>query len=483
MKPALTPLAALLLTTLAALHAADAPQQKPDIVFILADDLGYADVGFNGPDIKTPSIDKLRAAGAKLESFYTLQVCTPSRCALMTGRYPIRYGRQYNVLRPGSQVGLSLDERLLPQVLREAGYATVHVGKWHLGEVDRAYLPMQRGFDHTYGFVPNHKKTTHLVSAGDLQRDEKPCTDAGWLADLYTKEAVRHIEQRDPGRPLFLYVAYNSPHSPHECPPEYSAPYARLGSPRSAYAGMVAQMDAGIGRIIAAVEKAGMRSNTLFVFASDNGGIITKGEVARNTPLRAGKGSFYEGGVRVVACAAWDGHIPAGSVVDAPFHMVDWYPTFSRLAGASVEQKLPLDGLDVWPTLAQGKPSPHDVILVNTVGREGAVRSGDWKFVRNGRSDDDGEGESTGDSPKSRAEKRKERAAAPERFELFNLARDVAETTDLSAAEPDKVKELAAKLDVFSHEAVPPILKPAGAKKEAEGGQPAPSGRSKRDRK
>ena len=455
--------AALLILSLGAPLLFAAEQTRPNIVFILADDLGHADVGFSGPDIKTPNIDKLRVAGAELESFYTLPVCTPSRCALMTGRYPIRYGRQYNVLRPNSKVGLSLDERLLPQGLREAGYATVHVGKWHLGEFDRAYWPMQRGFDHTYGVAAHQKRVTHKVSSGDLQRDEKPCADEGWLPDLHTKEAVRHIEQRDPARPLFLYVAYNFPHTPLECPPEYSKPYAHLGANRSVYAGMVAQMDAGIGRIVAAVEKAGMRGNTLFVFASDNGGLTVKGDIARNTPFRAGKGSLYEGGVRVVACVAWDGHIPAGSTVKAPLHMVDWYPTLLGLAGASLKQKLPLDGRDAWPAIAQGKPSPHDVILLNTVGREGAVRAGDWKLVRNGKADDDGEGQGDGAGQKSRAEKRQDRAAAPDKHELFNLARDVSETNNLAAAEPEKVKELRARLDVFAAEAVPPILKPENA--------------------
>lgn len=460
MKRALIPLTAFLCGL--PCFAADKPSApvKPNIVFILADDLGHADVGFSGPDIKTPNIDKIRAAGVELESFYTLQVCTPSRCALMTGRYPIRYGRQYNVLRPNSKVGLSLNEQLLPQALRSAGYATVHVGKWHLGDFDRAYWPMQRGFDHTYGFVSAHKKTSHLAARGDLQRDENPCADEGWLADLYTQEAVRQIGQRDPAKPLFLYVAYNSPHSPHECPPEYSDPYKNLGPARSVYAGMIAQMDEGIGRIIAAVEKAGMRENTLFVFASDNGGLTAKGDFARNTPFRAGKGSLYDGGVRVVACAAWDGHIPAGSTVKAPLHMVDWYPTLLGLAGASVEQKLPLDGRDAWPAIARGKPSPHDAILLNTVGREGAVRMGDWKLVRNGEANDDGEGQGDGAAEKSRAEKREDRAAAADKEELFNIARDVSETSDLSATEPEKVKELRARLDVFTKEAVPPILKP-----------------------
>jgi len=455
-----------------------AEQTKPNIVFILADDLGYADVGFNGPDIKTPNIDKLRAAGAKLDAFYTLPVCTPSRSALMTGRYPIRYGRQYNVLRPNSKVGLSLDERLLPEALREAGYATVHVGKWHLGEFDPAYWPMQRGFDHTYGYIPDQKHIVHNVTSGMMQRDDKPVADAGWLPELYTQEAVSRIEQRDPAKPLFLYLAYNSPHGPHDCPPEYSQRYASLGAARSVYAGMVAQMDDCIGRVVAAIEKAGIRDNTLFVFASDNGGLTTKGDIAHNTPYRAGKGSLYEGGVRVVACAAWDGHIAPGSVVKETLHMVDWFPTFVRLAGGSLEQKHPLDGRDAWPTITQGKPSPHDVILLNTVAREGAVRAGDWKLVRNGSSDDAEESQ----DKKTREEKRAEQAKAPDKVELFNLARDPSETTDLSASEPEKVKELGARLDVFAKEAVPPILKP-----EQEPGSPdttsKPGSRKSKNRK
>lgn len=436
----------------------------PNIVFILADDLGYADVGFHGSEIKTPHLDQLASRGAKLECFYGMPVCTPSRSALMTGRYPIRYGRQANVLRPGQKVGLSLDEKLLPQVLREAGYITAHIGKWHLGEFDEAYWPTRRGFDHTYSFRANVKlKSHHHVASGAMQRDDEPCADEGWVADLHTREAVRLIEQRDPAKPLFLYVAYNLPHNPVECPPEHSQPYAHLGASRSGYAGMVAQMDAGIGRIVAAVEKAGMRDNTLFIFASDNGGLTTKGDVARNTPFRGGKGSLYEGGVRVAACATWDGHIQAGSVVNAPLHMVDWLPTLANLAGGSTAGTKPLDGRDIWPVITEGKPSPHDLLLINTISRVGAVRAGDWKLVRNGQSLTSDEDEAETAKPLTREEKQRQRRAnrdAPDVIELFNLAADPSETKNLATEQPDKVRELTAKLDQFAKEAVPPILKP-----------------------
>ena len=448
-----------------ALENSNAP--RPNIVYILADDLGWADVGFHGPDIKTPNIDKLAAAGTKLESFYVLPVCTPTRSALMTGRYPIRYGRQFNVIRPGSQFGLSLDERLLPQALRETGYTTAICGKWHLGDFQPAYLPMARGFEHQYGFASHGEHFMYFPKkGGGLLRDQKPCDEEGYLTHLTANEAIRLLGQRDTSKPLFLYVAFNAVHTPLECPPEYSVPYAHLGPTRSIYAGMTAAMDEDIGKILAAIEKNGMTANTLIIFNSDNGGLTSKGKIASNAPLRAGKGSLYEGGVRVPACVTWPGHIPAGAVSKEPLHIVDWYPTLLKLAGASIDQKLPLDGRDIWPVLTQGKPSPHDVILLNAVGRMGAIRMGDWKLIRNGKLDD----EENGGVKLTREEKQKQRLArrdAPDVVELFNLAEDISEKNNLAAQQPDKVRELTARLDVFAKEAVLPILnpKPTGSQK------------------
>ena len=437
---------------------------RPNIVYILADDLGWADVGYHGPDIKTPNIDKLAAAGTKLESFYVLPVCTPTRSALMTGRYPVRYGRQFNVIRPGSQFGLSLEERLLPQALREAGYATAICGKWHLGDFQPAYLPMARGFEHQYGFASHGEHFMHFPKKGEgLLRDQKPCDEEGYLTHLTANEAIRLIGQRDASKPLFLYVAFNAVHTPLECPPEYSAPYAHLGPTRSIYAGMTAAMDEDIGKILAAIKKSGMAANTLIIFSSDNGGLTSKGKIASNAPLRGGKGSLYEGGVRVPACVTWPGHIPAGAVIKEPLHIVDWYPTLLKLAGASLDQKQPLDGHDIWPTLTQGKPSPHEVILLNTVGRMGAIRMGDWKLIRNGKVDDEEEG----GVKLSHEEKQKQRLArrdAPDVVELFNLEQDISEKNNLAEKQPDKVRELCARLDNFEKEAVPPILNPKPSK-------------------
>ena len=451
-----------------AFAAGPTPVAKPNIVFLLADDLGWADVGFHGPDIRTPQLDKLAATGAKLEAFYVMPVCTPTRAALLTGRYPIRYGLQFNVLRPASQHGLPVEERTLPQALREAGYETALCGKWHLGHAKPELLPLRRGFDHQYGlFLGMCDYFTHMEAGGfDWHRDDKVCRDEGYTTHLIAKESVRLIAQRDRTKPLFLYVPFNAVHGPIQAPESYTTPYARLTGQRRIYAGMVAAMDEAICQILAAIEQQGMSGNTLVIFSSDNGGLIGKGEpAASNGPLRGGKGSLYEGGTRVPACATWPGHIPAGAVVQEPLHIVDWYPTLLKLAGASLDQKLPLDGRDAWPTIAHGQPSPHDAVLLNTVGRQGALRMGAWKLVRNAAPADGEDPEGATNKKVSPAERRKQNAG-PDVYELFNLAADPNEQTNLAAQQPGKVRELCVRLDAFAKAAVPPILsrKPDGFK-------------------
>jgi arylsulfatase A-like enzyme len=441
----------LLLIPIAAAGAAD----RPHVVFLVADDMGYADVGFNGgTEIKTPHVDQLAAAGAKLTSFYVQPVCSPTRAALMTGRYPIRHGLQVGVVRPWAQYGLPLDERTLPQALKEAGYQTAIVGKWHLGHFQPEYLPTRRGFDHQYGHYNGALDYfTHVREGGfDWHRDDKVCRDDGYSTHLLAKEAGRLVSAHDPKVPLFLYVPFNAVHAPHQVPASYKEPYAHLKEPRRTYAGMLAAMDEAVGQIVAAVEKRGMRKDTLFVFSSDNGG-PQPGVVTDNGKLRAGKGTVYEGGVRVAACAAWDGHIKPGSVVNEPLHMVDWYPTLLKLAGAKGDQKLPLDGLDLWPTLAEGKPTPHKEILLNATPAGGGIRVGDWKLVVNG-------GRAEGDAP---APKKKKAKDGPETVELFNLAADLSESKNLAAEQPEKVKELRTRLDHYRAEAVPPKVRPKPA--------------------
>ena len=438
----------LVLLALESPARADAPD-RPNIVFVLADDLGYTDVGFNGSDLRTPHLDALAASGAKLTSFYVQPVCSPTRAALMTGRYPMRYGLQVGVVRPWAQYGLPLEERTLAQALRQAGYVTAIIGKWHLGHFQRAYLPTARGFDHQYGHYNGALDYfTHERDGGfDWHRNDRASHDEGYTTTLLGDEAVRLIERHDTKKPLFLYLPFNAPHTPLQALPEHLKRYEHIpDKTRRTYCAMVHAMDEQVGRVVAALEKRGLRENTIIVFSSDNGGPVNLG--ATNGRLRGGKGRLYQGGVLAAACAAWPGKIKAGGAIDEPFHMVDWYPTLVKIAAGSLDQKLPLDGVDVQGVLTGGQKSPRDEILINVTPGGGALRRGDWKIVVNG---------STPDDPDGKAPAKKKAAAS---VELFNLARDPSEKTNLAAQEPERVRELRARLEGYGRQAVAPKAAP-----------------------
>ena len=422
--------------------------EQPNIVFIVADDLGGADVGFRGSEIKTPNLDKLALAGARLEQFYVQPVCSPTRAAFMTGRYPIRYGLQVGVIRPNARYGLPLEERMLPQALREVDYTTALVGKWHLGSFESNYWPNARGFDfwygHLFGAIDYFKHTRDAKH--DWFRNGEPSHDEGYSTHLLAREAVRVIRDQPNHKPLFLYVAFNAVHAPHQVPPEYKKPYEHLSEPRRTYAGMVAALDEAVGQVTAAIEQTGRSKNTLVVFSSDNGG-PRPGTVTSNGSLRAGKTSLYEGGVRAVAFATWPDHIPAGTSINTPLHMVDWYPTLLKLAGASLKQKLPLDGLDLWPCLTRDKSSPHKEILINATPTVGALRMGDWKLVVHDTAEAIGS---------RRRANRTANAFMPRSDELFNLARDAEEKNNLAGVEPRTLKKLRARYYELARQAVPP---------------------------
>jgi arylsulfatase A-like enzyme len=465
--------------------AAAAAAAKPNVVIIIVDDMGYADVGFNNAqDIKTPNIDRIAKGGARLSQFYVQPVCSPTRAALMTGRYPMRYGMQVGVIRPWAKYGLSLDERTLPQALKEAGYETAISGKWHLGLIEPAYLPTARGFDHQYGHYNGALDyNTHVREGGfDWHRNDKVNRDEGYATHLIAREAVTRIAERDKNKPLFLYVPFNAVHSPHQVPAKYKEPYKSLKEPRQTYAGMMAAVDEGIGQILDALDANKMTENTLVFFSSDNGG-PQPGKVTNNGPLRGGKGGLYEGGVRVAACIKFPGTIPAGSTVEQPLHIVDLYPTVLKLAGLdATKQKLTPDGKDALATIAKGAPSPHDAILLNTTPSNGAIRMGDWKLVvGKGQGltaaesqEGDGEGDDAGAQGKAggknarRPAKQVAAAKAPgldadAGAQLYNLADDIGEKNDVAAKNPDKVKELRAAYDRFAAEAVPPKNQPKAA--------------------
>jgi arylsulfatase A-like enzyme len=404
---------------------------RPNIVLIVADDMGYADAGFNGgQEIKTPNLDRLAREGSILESFYVQPVCSPTRSALMTGRYPTATG-VYSVVRPNAPWGLKLQERTLAEALREAGYETAICGKWHLGEFQPEYRPTQRGFDHQYGLwfgaidYFTHKRDGQL----DWHRDDQPCEDQGYSTNLLAQEACRRIREKQQNKPLFLYLPFNAVHSPHQVPDRYLEPYSQLKGVRRTYAGMLAAMDEAVGQVVDSLDENGLRKNTLIIFSSDNGG-PQPGKVTDNGPLRAGKGTIFEGGVRVCAFATWPGRIPAGKVIKEPLHGVDWYPTLVRLAGGSLEQPLPVDGLDIWPVLTEGARSPHDALLLcGTTPGQAAIRKGNWKLLLG--------------------------AAGPD-VQLYDLDADLGESKNVAVEQHEKVKELRMVLDVRLGAAVSP---------------------------
>src|SRR5262245_61923859 len=428
------------------LAAAQPEAPPPNIVYIVSDDQGWKDVGFHGSDIKTPNLDKLAQGGARLEQFYAQPMCTPSRAALMTGRYPHRYGLQTAVIPSAGTYGLATDEWLLPQALKEAGYTTAIVGKWHLGHADRKYWPRQRGFDYQYGpLLGEIDYFTHEAhGVMDWYRDNKPVKEEGYATTLIGEDAVRLIERHDPKSPLFLYLTFTAPHAPYQAPQKYLDMYKNIADPsRRAYAAMITAMDDEIGNVVEALEKRKIRDNTLILFQSDNGGPRSAkftGEVdmskstipADNSPYRDGKGMLYEGGTRVVALANWPGHIKPGTVVDQPIHIVDMYPTIANLAGASMAKTKPLDGLDVWPTISEGKASPRSEVVYDIEPFRAAVRQGSWKLVW--------------------------QATLPSKVELFNLAQDPAEKTNVASQNPQKVAELQQRIEALAREAVQPLL-------------------------
>lgn len=433
-----------LLLFLVAFLSAPLQGAPPNILYIVADDLGWKDVGFHGAtDLKTPNLDKLANEGVRLERFYVQPMCTPTRAALMTGRYPFRYGLQTIVIPSKGTYGLATDEYTLPQTLKDAGYRTEMIGKWHLGHADRKYWPRQRGFDYHYGAVLGEiDYFTHSAHGVlDWQRDNQPVEEEGYVTQLLGADAVRRIDGHDATKPLFLYLAFTAAHTPYQATPEYLDKHKHIADEtRRAYAGQIACMDDEIGKVVAALEKKGMRGNTLVVFHGDNGGTrdasMTGESKVKTVPcdngdLKAGKGTLYEGGTRVPAFANWPGHIQAGEVTEL-MHVVDMLPTLAKLAGASTAKSKPLDGIDVWPAISDGKPSGRNEIVYNVEPFRGAIRQGDWKLVW--------------------------RAVLPSSLELFNLAKDPNETTNLAVGHPERVQALQTRIEQLARESAKPLF-------------------------
>jgi len=382
------------------LLAGPAKAARPNLLMILVDDLGYGDLSsYGAKDMQTPHVDALVDAGMRFSRFYAnCPVCSPTRAALLTGRYPALVGVP-GVIRThdSSNWGhLSRDSVLLPELLKKAGYDTAIVGKWHLG-LASPNTPNDRGFDHFHGFLGDmmddyYKHRRHGINY--MRRNRETIDPPGHATDLFSRWAIDYLRGRKgKDKPFFLYLAYNAPHTPIQPPPEWVEKVKKrqpgIDAKRARLVALIEHMDEGIGRVIAALKQAGLADNTLVVFSSDNGGQTGVG--AHNGPTRAGKGTMYEGGLRVPTCAVWPGRINAGRETDRVALTMDLYPTLLEAAGALDSCPKNIEGRSVLPTLL-GKPQPSEDRMLFFTRREGgrhkgrtadAVIAGGWKLLRN----------------------------------------------------------------------------------------------------
>ncbi|MDA1068467.1 MAG: arylsulfatase [Verrucomicrobia bacterium] len=407
--------------------------ETPHIVIFLADDLGWKDVGFHGSEIETPHIDKLASEGIQLDRFYVQPICSPTRGALMSGKYPFNLGLQVDVIRPWDVYGLNLEEKILPQFFKQAGYATAIVGKWHLGLSKQAFLPQNRGFDYQYGhYLGMIDYFTHDRLGGiDWHRNGTLVKEEGYTTDLMANEAVRLIKQHNADQPLFLYMPFNAPHTPLQVTETYEKKYAHIKDPsRRTFAGMVDCMDVAIGRVLAALELQGMRDNTLVMFSSDNGGRIRFG--ADNGKLRGGKKELFEGGIRVPTVIHWPGKLEGGKTVTEVIHVVDVLPTLVGIIGQAVPA---IDGMDVMPILKGAKQTRTEVPLHIAPDRS-ALLDGKWKLVIGAEEPVDG--------------------VSSDVVHLFDVKADPFEHNDLKDLHPKVVKKMMAIIEDYLAASVEP---------------------------
>ncbi|QDV24185.1 Arylsulfatase precursor [Aureliella helgolandensis] len=419
--------------------AQDSPA-RPNILLILADDLGYGDVGFNGAtDIRTPTLDQLAADGIVFTSAYVVHpFCGPSRMALLSGRYPYEFGAPFNLPDDSSgqyrDQGISPDETLISTVLQDAGYRTGVMGKWHLGQQPE-FHPNRRGFEDYFGFLGGgilyfgpYKANNEKGNVWDYKRfpehngaDVTSLTESDYMTDVLSGEGVRFINGASRSeRPFFLFMSYNAPHTVLAAKEEDMAQFSNLQGKRRIYAGMVHALDRGINSLVDALKASGQYDNTLIVFFSDNGGRADQG--ASNLPLRGGKGDTYEGGYRTPMFFHWPGVVQAGQRYDHPVTALDFYPTLARLAEADIPTAKHLDGKDIWEAVLAGE-NAREGELIYTVRHQSSstdvgARKDQWKICHKN-----------------------------EKWQLFNLHEDIGETNDLSAKYPERLKQMVAEVE------------------------------------
>lgn len=471
--------------------------RKPNFVVILADDLGYGDLAcYGADDIATPNIDRIADEGAKFTSFYVSSVCSPTRASLMTGSHSTRVGIG-GVMFPRNNHGLNPSEITLPELLKGLGYATAIIGKWHLGNEDM-FQPLNHGFDYWYGtpssnsqfYYPTIKKYAAdcvfregYTRDGILKRETAACplirdnvvievpADQTQFTQRYTRETIRFITQNK-DKPFFVYLAHNMPHIPL-----HASEKSVGSSQRGIYGDTIQELDWSTGEILRSLKELGLDKNTLVIFTSDNGPNTGKGGSAG--PLKGGKGSTLEGGVRVPFVARWPETIPAGTESDAAITGMDLLPTLTKLAGGEVPDDRVIDGKDIWPLLA-GKPdakSPHEAIYYLRGRGVSGIRVGDWKYLAEEPSDKRGskvEVELTAEEQKLPRKERKalikerSKAASPKRgptAALYNLTNDIGEQNNLLAKHPEIVARLKKRMEEFDNE-LRKNTRPAGVASE-----------------
>ncbi len=430
-----------LLAAFALTHAGLAAAQ-PNFIIFYADDLGWGELGCQGNnEIPTPNIDSIATNGVRFTNGYVAATyCSPSRAGLLTGRYPTRFGHEFNSV--ANSVGLAANEVTLPDRLKPLGYASVTVGKWHLGDQPRN-RPTKRGFDEFFGTLNNTPffHPTNFVDSRVSDEVQKITDDAFYTTDKYADRAVDWIE-RNQTKPWFLYLPFNAQHAPLQAPKKYLDRFGGIADEkRRIFAAMMSSMDDAVGRVLAKVRQLGQEENTLILFIGDNGG-PTASTTSQNGPLRGFKMTTFEGGPRVPFLGQWKGKWPAGKTYDFPVINLDVMPTFIAAAGGKIDAAAKLDGVDLTPFVTgRAKERPH-ATLYWRYGPQWAVRHGDYKLVVS-----------------------KGGTGQPE---LYDLARDIGESKDLAASQPQKVKELQALYDRWNAEQAPASVPDSGpAQKKA----------------
>ena len=415
-------------------------EQRPNVIFIMADDQGSADLGcYGSKDLVTPHTDALAASGVKFTQFYSASpVCSPSRAGMLTGRWPVRTGVAGNCSsHQGGKGALPAGEITMAEMFQAAGYATAHIGKWHLGYTPET-LPLAQGFDHSFGHmggcIDNYSHFYYWSgpNAHDLWRNgTEVFYDGQYFPDLMVDEASRFIEEHRE-KPFFIFYALNTPHYPYQGDAKWLGKFAQLPYPRNLYAASVAAQDQRLGELFAKVDELGLRERTIIIFQSDNGHSTEQrahfgGGSAG--PYRAAKFSLFDGGIRLPAIISWPGKLPCNQARDQLVHGCDWLPTLAELAGVQAPD-VPLDGRSLVKVIADSKaPSPHDGHSLHWQLGEGtnaewAVREGDWKLIGKTRDTTDGQ------------------QIKSVEFFLANLKDDPGETTNLATKHPEKAQHL-----------------------------------------